>query len=132
MKQRGITSFFGGGKPENHAKAVKSTPSAKQEPLEPLEEANSSAYKRSREVINLSLWARSSLCMECTGNPLYLPQDDEPETTAAAVQEAPKSKLKRLRKADITDASVTVSFAPIQHAAPVSLHPHLASDPMLP
>lgn len=56
MKQRGIASFFGGGKAENNtrglvAKAGKSAVSKPQDSSEVLKDANSSANKRSREVI---------------------------------------------------------------------------------
>lgn len=140
MKQRGIASFFGGGKPENHAraanaKAVKSTPSVKQEPVEPVKEANASANKRSREVIKPALWVGSSQCNmkpseQSMQTCVCLLQDAEVETTAAAVQEPPRSKLKRLRKAGSTETSPVVSCAPAACRC-TQLASQLVSDPML-
>ena len=56
MKQRGIASFFGGGKAENNtkagaAKAAKSTVAKSHDPSEVLKDASASANKRPREVI---------------------------------------------------------------------------------
>lgn len=110
MKQRGIASFFGGGKAENGTKGVvtKAGGSAvtnSRDPSDVLKEANSAVKKRPREVIRQVLCNKQFLVSNTHLRILC----QESETTAASTApEAPKTKLKRLRKADSTETPAQV------------------------
>lgn len=75
MKQRGIASFFGGGKAENSprtvkaesAKAAKSQTPSKQQVSEVLKDVNTSGTKRPREVItHLTSYVSEILGRDCS------------------------------------------------------------------
>ena len=115
MKQRGIASFFGGGKAENSskvgaAKAGKSAIAKSQDPSEVLKDTNSSANKRPREVITQTVLVIQHLSCAIVHTGLTLKLSQEAVTAAATVlPEAQKGKLKRLRKADSTETPVQVA-----------------------